>query len=595
MRPTIRWKLLGSHLLVALVMGGVIYGYLTRTMEKYLVEETTVGLVGTARLARLMATREIREIRRDAPAAAAAIARETKARVTFISPSGEVLGDSDVKPGELRDLENHLDRPEVQQALKSGQGSAIRHSATLRTPMLYVAFPFQPADGAGGILRLALPLSALQQTRTTLHAALGVSLVVALLVSLLLSYILSNVTSRSLRTMAKIAARFGAGEFGRRIPVTSRDEVGELARVMNEMAIRIEGELSRVAAEKNRLDAILRGMGEGVMVTGATGVVTLVNPAFRALFDLQEEVEGKPLLAITRHPALNDAFRMVVGTRNERIEEITFSRQGDRTVLTHWVPLLEKEEIRGVVAVFHDISDLKRMEKVRRDFVANVSHELRTPVAVIQGYAETLLAGGLATDPDRAPLFLEKIHSHAQRLASLIGDLLALSALESGEPVLAAVPLDLARAVERVCALLDAKARAKGITIDPSALKGVPPVLADQGKLEQVLVNLLDNAVKYTPEHGTITVAATGQDGMVAVTVADTGIGIPSRDLPRIFERFYRVDQARSREEGGTGLGLAIVKHIVQLHGGSITVTSTPGRGSTFTFTLRKAGIQAEG
>jgi two-component system phosphate regulon sensor histidine kinase PhoR len=589
MKLTMRRKLLGSHLLVAIIMAGVLYGWLSGTLDKYMLEETRAGLLSEARLARLTSTREIRDMRRDAPGMAAAIARETRARVTFISMRGEVLGDSDVKAAELKELENHLNRPEIQQALKSGQGSSVRYSSTLQTDMLYVAYPFRDAGGEAGIIRLALPLSALQQTRASLHAILGLSLAAALFISLILSYILSNVTSQSLRAMAKIAAQIGRGEFGKRVPVTSRDEVGELAAVMNDMALRIEGELKSVAAEKNRLDTILSGMGEGVMVTDATGVITLVNPAFRALFDLREEVEGKPLINITRHPALHDAFKNAVETKNEMVEEFTLPLFDGKTVLTHWCPLLEGDKLQGVVAVFHDISELKRLEKVRRDFVANVSHELRTPVTVIKGYAETLLSGALANDPERAAGFLEKIDRHADRLASLVGDLLILSELEAGEKSLQLAPVAIVGAVGHARALLEEKARDKNINIDLSGVEGAPPVLADRGKLEQVMVNLLDNALKYTPENGSITISAKEADGMVAILLTDTGIGIPPKDLPRIFERFYRVDTARSREQGGTGLGLAIVKHIIQQHGGSVTVESTPGKGSTFTVSLRKA------
>jgi len=590
MKLTMRKKLLLSHLLLVFVMGGVLYGWLSTKLGEFMVEETRAGLLSEARLARLTSTREIRELRRDAPAMATAIGRETRARVTFISQRGEVLGDSDVKPGELKELENHLGRPEVQQALKSGQGSSIRYSATLMTPMLYVALPFHDSGGEDGVLRLALPLSSLQKTRSSLNAILFISLATALFISLILSYILSNLTSRSLRTMAKIAAQIGNGEFGRRVPVMGRDEVGELAVVMNDMAARIEGELKSIAAEKNRLDTILRGMGEGVMVTDSRGVITLVNPAFRTLFDLREDVERKPLIDITRHPSLHEAFKKLIETKTERVEEFILPLNGGKTVLTHWVPLLEKEILLGVVAVFHDISDLKRLEKIRRDFVANVSHELRTPVTVIKGYAETLLDGVLSTDPEKAVVFLEKIHRHAGRLASLIGDLLILSELESGVSTPEASPVAIGPVVDHVCALLEEKALSKKISIIQPGSRETVEVLADRAKLEQVLVNLLDNAIKYTQENGTITISSAETEGMVTIAVSDTGIGIPDKELPRIFERFYRVDAARSREQGGTGLGLAIVKHIVQLYGGTISVESRPGRGSTFSITLKKPG-----
>ncbi|HTG81188.1 MAG TPA: HAMP domain-containing protein, partial [Geobacteraceae bacterium] len=246
MKFTFRWKLLLSHLFVALLMGSVLYAYLTHTVGNYLVEESRAALASEARVARLTITREIGSLRRDAPSVAAAVARETRSRVTIIDRQGEVLGDSEVPPAELPELENHLHRPEVQDALKKGEGSSLRHSATLRMPMLYVAFPFTAVNGEGGILRLALPLSVLQKTRTSLHAILGASLALAALISLILSYILSNVTSRSLRTIAASATRIGKGDFGKRIPVTSSDEVGELARVMNEMALKIEGQLESI-------------------------------------------------------------------------------------------------------------------------------------------------------------------------------------------------------------------------------------------------------------------------------------------------------------------------------------------------------------
>jgi two-component system phosphate regulon sensor histidine kinase PhoR len=243
----------------------------------------------------------------------------------------------------------------------------------------------------------------------------------------------------------------------------------------------------------------------------------------------------------------------------------------------------------GVVAVFHDITDLKRLEKIRRDFVANVSHELRTPVAVIKGYAETLMSDGQKMDPDRVASFSRIIHNHAERLTILIGDLLTLSQLESGKLELNLQPVVIQGAVNRAFSLLESKAKEKEITMRQEIGHADTPVLADLGRLEQVLINLLDNAIKFTPQKGCITVFTEDFGNRIRVNVSDTGIGIPAKDLPRIFERFYRVDAARSRELGGTGLGLSIVKHIVQGHGGAVSVESVPGKGSTFAFILRKA------
>jgi two-component system phosphate regulon sensor histidine kinase PhoR len=282
---------------------------------------------------------------------------------------------------------------------------------------------------------------------------------------------------------------------------------------------------------------------------------------------------------------LLDTFRRVQESRSEQVAEIVLPRPAEITLLTHWVPLVDAVRPTGVVAVFHDISDLKRLERVRRDFVANLSHELRTPVTVIRGYAETL-AGG-AADPTTVARFAATIQAHAERLTALIGDLLTLSELEARGAALAMATVDLAEVVGHCCRLLQPQAADWQVTIDAGA---VPPlaVLADRQRLEQVLVNMLDNAVKYSPAGGRVTIAAVADDSFVTVSVRDTGPGIPLHEQTRVFERFYRVDAGRSRDQGGTGLGLAIVKHIVQLHGGTVGVESVPGQGACFSFTLRR-------
>jgi two-component system, OmpR family, phosphate regulon sensor histidine kinase PhoR len=580
-------KVMGAQLLVVLLLGAVIYGYLNRTMERYQTSEVTGHLVNDAGLAGLVAAGEIRELRRDAPAMALKIAGEIKARVTIIAAGGEVVGDSEVPERELATLDNHAGRPEVRDARATGQGSSVRYSETLRTDMLYVAVPFRPATGEPAVLRLALPLSALAAAKSELHAVLGATLSLAAIALLCISYLLAGIGTRSLRAAAAIASRIGKGEPGTRVPVEKGSEVGELAKVLNELALRTEEQLGRISAEKNRLDAILRGMGEGIMVADPDGVITLVNPAFRELFSMQDEVEGRQLIDISRHPALHGSFREVVALRQERLEELQLRLPKELTVLTHWVPLLENGELQGVVAVFHDITEIRQLEKIRRDFVANVSHELRTPVSVIKGYAETLLDGVLENKPEQAARFVGIIYSHADRLASLIADLLTLSQLESGNLTMDSRSVCLHELAERVVALLGQKVQDRRISIDCSGLSGAPAVLADPGRLEQVFLNLLDNAIKYTPAGGLVTVAARAEEGGVRIAVKDTGIGIPSRDLPRIFERFYRVDAARSRDEGGTGLGLSIVKHIVQLLGGTVSAESS-GQGSSFYVTLKR-------
>ncbi|MBT1071254.1 ATP-binding protein [Pelotalea chapellei] len=575
-----RTKLMLSYLLLILMVSGSFYLFFKRNLQNSLVEESRANLMNQATLARLLVEQERDRI--PPQKLAEKIGATIKARVTLISRDGTVIGESDVNQTQLSRLENHLGRPEIQAALKFGQGSAMRYSETLRRNMLYVAL-----DAGGGFVRLALPLDYLAHATEALHNVLGVMALLTIAVAIVLSYVLSNLTSRPLRDIAAAAARIGRGEPGVTISVASSDEIGDLADVLNDMARRIEAQLKRLSTEKQRLDTILHGMGEGVMVTTGDGTISLVNPAFGPLFGIRGSVEGKSLIEISRHPDLQAAFNELRATKGELVREITIPPA--TTLLTHWTPLVVDGDDQGVVAVFHDISDMKKVETMRRDFVANVSHELRTPVTVIKGYAETLLDGLLESDPQRAKRFVEIIGNHSERLASLITDILTLSHLESKETELDQYPLDVHGTMAKACLLLADSAAGKNIVLKNEGASGVPKVMADQGRLEQVLINLLENAIKYTPEGGTIRLFVKDCGPYVKVSVADTGIGIPFKDMPRIFERFYRVDEARSREQGGTGLGLAIVKHIVQLHGGEVSVASDLGKGSLFSFTLRKA------
>ncbi|OHB33809.1 MAG: PAS domain-containing sensor histidine kinase [Desulfuromonadaceae bacterium GWB2_53_15] len=582
-----RTKLALSYIFLIALITGSFYIYFDHTLQKRMIEESRANLASQTQLARLlvMSNKQLTSPQQ----LAESIGTVIKARVTLIAPDGTVIGDSDVGMARLAQLENHLQRPELQEALKHGSGSAMRYSDTLRTSMLYSAMTY----GSGrtdGFIRLAMPLEYLASARNTLHGMVGGATVVTILIALLFSYALSNLTTKPLRDMADAAARIGHGSRKAKIPVDSNDEIGQLAGVLNDMSERIEDQVQRLSAEKQRLDTILRSMGEGVMVTAPDGVITLVNPAFRRLFSIAGEVEGKKLVEISRHPDLLEAFNDLAKPEvNELLREISI-QPNDITLFTHWVPLNVDGLRQGIVAVFHDITDLKKAENMRRDFVANVSHELRTPVTIIKGYAETLLDGTLVSDPARAIRFVEIISSHSERLTNLINDILTLSSLETKEALLELNPMDVSGTIAKACMLLQERAVNKKIIIINETVGGaLPRVMADQGRLEQVMVNLLENAIKYTPDGGAVRLFTEDDGECVKISVSDTGIGIPFKDLPRIFERFYRVDEARTREQGGTGLGLAIVKHIVQLHGGNVSVTSEPGQGSVFSFTLKKA------
>jgi two-component system phosphate regulon sensor histidine kinase PhoR len=588
-----RTKLALSYIFLIALITGCFYFYFSYSLQKGLVEESRANLNNQVQIARLL----IMSDKRATPPQqlAAAIGTVIKARVTLITPDGTVVGDSDVSGAQLTQIENHLQRPEVQEAMKKGSGTAIRYSDTLQLSMLYAAVTYDSGGTLDGIIRLAMPLEYLASARSSLHGVVGGATLVTILVALLFSYILSNLTTKPLRDMAEAAALIGHGSSKAKIAVASKDEIGILAGVLNDMSERIEDHVQRLSTEKQRLDTILNSMGEGIMVTTPDGVITLVNPAFRRLFSISGDVEGKKLVEISRHPDLLEAFNdLGQPDINELVREISL-QPDDCTLLTHWVPLDVDGVRQGVVAVFHDITDLKKAENMRRDFVANVSHELRTPVTIIKGYAETLLNGALESDPARAVRFVEIISNHSDRLANLVNDILKLSSLESKEALLELHPIDVSGTIAKACMLLQESASHKNIAIVNETIGiTLPRVLADQGRLEQVVVNLLENAIKYTPDGGTVRIYTEITGEYIKVSVADTGIGIPFKDQPRIFERFYRVDESRTREQGGNGLGLAIVKHIVQLHGGTVSVASEPGKGSVFSFTSKKHDLNVK-
>jgi len=575
-----------SYLLIILFLAGFFYFSFDKGAQSFFLTESRENLISQTRLAKLLAEQD------NGATSPQKLAEKTgsavKARVTLIAPDGRVIADSDINQSKVSALENHLNRPEIQQALKSGTGSAIRYSETLKTSMLYTAVTYNNKNQIG-IIRLSHPLDYFTEATNALDKMAGVALLVSILFALAFSLLLSKITSRPLREMAAIASRIGKNDEFKRIPVTSNDEIGTLATVLNDMASRIESQMHSLAAEKRHLDTILLGMGEGVMVATSNGTITLVNTAFKDMFAISGSVEGKNLIEISRSPDLQAAFNELSRTGKELIREINI-KPGGTTLLTHWVPLAVSSSDNGVVAVFHDITDMKYVENMRKDFVANVSHELRTPVSVIKGYAETLMQDNMiASDPVKAEKFAGIIHNHAERLTSLINDILTLSYLESKTAILELNSLDISGTINKACMLLAENAAVKKISLINEVGTGIPRVMADQGRLEQVLVNLIDNAIKYTPEGGSIRISAEQTAQSVRLSVEDSGIGIPLKDQSRIFERFYRVDAARSREQGGTGLGLSIAKHIMQLHGGEITVNSTPGKGSTFTCILRVA------
>ena len=496
-------------------------------------------------------------------------AKDTGLRITVIQRDGTVIAESE-KP--LAQLDNHLNRPEVQSALQNGVGSVTRPSDTIHVDLLYVA-----VFDSNQISRVALPLDNIAETvRQVRRTIAGASAIVGL-IALPLIFWLALRTSEPIETMRRMATRVAAGDFTGRAPEQEVGEVGELAGALNQMSRQLETRLWELTSEKAHLAGILAGMTEGVLVVDANGKLRLLNAALRQAFGLTDEALGKTVLEVFRCAGLAELIGAAPAAR-----ELTFLQPAGRIFTVQAGRLTGTT---GVVVVFHDISRLKQLENIRKDFVANVSHELRTPLAVIKGYVETLLD---EEPPDAATgrQFLETIQRHTHRLEVLIDDLLSISALESQQVKLDCKPVFIRATIAAVVEELNQRAREKNITISLETPSDLPAVSADFQRLHEVLVNLIDNAIKYTPAGSLINVSAARANDFLTVCVADNGPGIAAEHLPRIFERFYRVDKARSRELGGTGLGLAIVKHIIQAHGGRVWVESELEKGSRFYFSL---------
>ena len=571
--------------------------YLNRALEEFAVEslETRLGSVAA------VVHDEARSVLGQGAGASiqdfvGRVARSTGARVTLIGLDGRVLGESERGLAELAALENHAGRREVRAALEGRVGRDLRRSSTIDAPLLYVAVPLRGEGRIVGVLRLALPLSAVTASYATLHQVMLAGGAVTLLVALGIGIFVAGRVTRPVVEMQSIARQMSEGSFLVRAPTRSTDEIGTLGRSLNVMAARLREKIADLEQEQAKVTAILDAMVEGVIAVDAQEHILLMNERARAMFALgSARGEGKPFLEVIRNADLHEIFRAVPAGAGRAGEATAIRRE---LVMTSPPRIIDVSAVRlaltadrpgvvpGMVMVLHDVTALRQLERVRTEFVANVSHELRTPLTAIQGYLETLLSGALE-ERENARRFLEIVLRHSERLGRLLNDLTDLSNIELGKVTLRREPVRLEEVVASVVDIIAPRAARSKVTVTPQLSPDLPEVPADRDRLAQVLINLVDNAVKYTPEGGSVTITARAVGGgAVEVAVTDTGIGIPAADLPRITERFYRVDKARSRELGGTGLGLAIVKHLVMAHGGSLTIESEQERGTTVRFTL---------
>ena len=505
--------------------------------------------------------------------------RSTETRLTVVSMNGAVLGDTTASGDALRAIQNHADRPEVRDALSLGEGTNERLSNTTHERQMYVAVRIRHEGRLLGVARASLSLARIEMRAAQLQRSLGFALLSVLALASGLAWWLSRPLAEPMSRILEGARAMAGGDLGRRIHEDRDDEFGQLARVLNQAATGIQEQFEAATRERARFSAVLSAMEDGLLAVDHKGIVLLANDALSQSHNLAGAT-GAHYLEVFRQAEIGALIDQVLTSGERRTAEIDLAGSGRSFVLVGVPFPASPGEAHGAVITFNDVSERRRVDRIRRDFVANASHELRTPLTSIRGFVEALEDGGLE-EAEPAKRFLSRIRANADRMASLVDDLLELSRLESGAQPPSLEPVDCGAVAGDVVTSFAGIASRKSITLE-AALSPTSPARGDSDRLRRILEHLVDNALKYTPDGGRVTVRVAPEGKGVVVAVEDTGPGISPEHLPRLFERFYRVDTARSRELGGTGLGLSIVKHLAESMGASVRVTSEPGRGSRF-------------
>ncbi len=510
------------------------------------------------------------------------IASMTDIRITIIDPAGAVLADSSESPEQLSQMDNHATRPEIAAALKNEKGMSLRYSATLGKRMLYIALPILENSKVLGAVRTAMPIARVDEILASVRRPILLTAVLGILALLIAGILFSNHLTRRIRRITSVAERYAREDWSEKILIDGRDELKMLANTMNQMASSLHSRIKDLESEKNKISVILNHMSEGVIAIDRYKQCVTANPSAEKIFGFTAAGRlGKSLIEITRHPQLESLVDHAFQEKKTVSLEIQTSGKTKKTLHVNVIVLdAHVRDIRGIL-VFHDMTELRRLENIRKEFVANVSHELRTPLTSIKGFIETL-QGGASKDPATNEKFLKIAAEETDRLGRLVQDILTLGEIEQGATLVVRQTIDLSSELTAILERFKTQLLEKRISVENRVSEKSFPLSGDRDKVQQVFVNLLDNAIKFNRREGKIVLSTDQSPEGVTVTVEDTGVGIPEEAQGRVFERFFRVDKTRSKELGGTGLGLAIVKRIMEAHGGNITCQSVPGQGSRF-------------
>ena len=583
------WQLYPSYLLIILISLGAVSGYASIALRHFFLNRTAADLKTQSQLlekqiARRLFSPDIASV----DSVCKEIGASVLTRITVMLSNGKVVGDSEKNP---ENMENHGDRPEVIRAAAGQVGTAIRYSRTLEQRMMYVALPLKINDSVKGVLRTSIPLMSVDEELKSVQIRIAFGgCLIAFLASGICLYV-SRRISHPIEEMKQVAEHFAKGELEHRLAAPNTKEMAGLADAMNQMAVQLRERIETVISQRNEYEAVLSSMVEGVVAIDMEERILSINrAAANILKNSSHEMKGRTIQEVVRNRELHAFVEETLSSGQTAERDIVLRQNGERILNIRSAPLCNANEKRiGTLVVLDDVTHLRHLEEVRRDFVANVSHEIRTPLTAIKGFVETL-QNGAVDNPEEAERFLAIIEKHVNRLAAIIEELLLLSKIER-EDEIRQIQLEEGSVEEVIRASVQtcqAKAEEKNIRIDISC-EDTFSAKADLPLLEQAVVNLLDNAIKYSRENSAVRVETALSDSEIIIKVQDHGMGISKQHLPRLFERFYRVDKARSCKLGGTGLGLAIVKHITQAHDGRVTVESALGKGSMFAIHLPRS------